>query len=109
MLKPIHPIAKPNPKFGIGMLGKQSGINRSHALLGCIAKKNGIQSTADCHANGCLWFGTVHTCSVVAPVGGRAIGIDEGEFEKPGTIEGFTIYGYLTGIIKNRRNRRGVQ
>ena len=91
------------------MLGKHGGMNSPHALLGGVAKKNSVQSTICWNANRCLWFGTVHTCTVVTPICYIAIHIDEGELEQAIAIKGFAIDGYLTGIIKDRRNGIGVQ
>jgi hypothetical protein len=49
-----------------------------------------------------LWFRTVHAFSVIAPVGSRAIRINEGEFELSGAFKGFSIDRDLPSIIQNR-------
>jgi hypothetical protein len=85
------------------MLGKNGGINRPHTLLGGIAKKQGIQATAYYYSNRSLRFGSVHTRSVIAPIGGRTIRIDEGKFEQAIAVKGFPIDRYLTCIIEDRR------
>ena len=84
------------------MLGKQCRINRPHALLGGVAKKDRIQASAHNYSNGCLRFRSVNTRSVVAPIGGRAIGIDEGKLEEAITDKSFAIDGYLTRVIEDR-------
>jgi hypothetical protein len=48
-------------------------------------------------------LGTVYTCTVVAPIGGCTIGIDEGEFEQAIAVIGFAIDGYLSRIIEDGR------
>ena len=95
--------------IGIGVLGEQSRINCPHTLLGGVTKQDGIQASVYSNTNRCLWFGTVHTCTVVTPICYIAIHIDEGELEQAIAIKGFAIDGYLTGIIKHRRNGIGVQ
>ena len=104
MLKLIHPIAKPHPQFSIGMLGKHGRINRSHARLGDVAQEDGIQPTVYSNGDGSLMFGTVHTRPVIAPIGGRADGIDEGKLEQAIAVKGFAIARYLASIIEHRRN-----
>jgi hypothetical protein len=49
-------------------------------------------------------LGTVYTCTVVAPIGGCTISIDEGELEQAIAVIGFAVNRYLTRIIEDRRN-----
>jgi hypothetical protein len=85
------------------MLGKHSRINRPHALQGGIAKKDGIQTSVYGNGDGSLRFRSINTRSVIAPIGGCAIGIDEGKLEQSIAVKGFPIDRYLPCIIEDRR------
>ena len=41
-----------------------------------------------------------HACTVIV-MGGRTIGINEGELEQAIAVKGFAIYGYLSRIIED--------
>jgi hypothetical protein len=54
------------------------------------------KTTVDRNGDRSLRFRSVHTRSVIAPIGGLAIGIDEGELEQAIAVKGFPIDRYLT-------------
>ena len=86
------------------MLGKDRRINRPHTLLGGVAQKDGIQATNNRNGNRSLRLGTVYTRSVIAPLGGRSVRIDEGKLEQSITIKGFAIDSYLSRVIQDGRD-----
>ena len=62
-------------ELGIDMLGKNRRINCPHALLGGVAKRMEYKPPFTATA--------VPARSVVAPISGHAIGIDESKLERP--------------------------
>ena len=101
MLKPIHPIAKPYPQLRIAVLSEDLRINRSHSLLGSVAQKQGIQTSIDGYAYMGGRLRPVRARSVIAPIGGIPIGIDQSELEESLSVKGLSVDRNLTRIIED--------
>ena len=105
MLEPIFSVIKPDPKPKIGLLLKDCGIECTHSGNCGIAKQDGIQASIDGYADRVLWFETTGARSVIAPIGGIALGVDQGELEESLTVEGLSVDRHLSGVVEGRGNR----
>ena len=87
------------------MLSEDQRINRIHARHREVAQKQGIQSSIHGYADVGGRLRTVRTRSVITPIGGVPIGIDQSKLEESLSVKGLPIDRDLSCIIESGRNR----
>ena len=106
-MKPIYPIAKPDPQLRIRILSEDLRINRTHSRHRGVAQKQGIQAAIDGYADMGGRLRPVHAGTVVAPIAGVPIRIDERELEESLSVKGLPVDRHLTRIIEDGRYGMG--
>ena len=85
------------------MLSEDLRINRTHSRHRGVAQKQGIQTAIDGYADMSGRFRAVQTRSIIAPIAGVSIRIDQGELEESLPVKGLPVDRHLPRIIEDGR------
>ncbi|MEC8655490.1 MAG: hypothetical protein VXY50_03060 [Verrucomicrobiota bacterium] len=83
------------------MLCEDLRVNRTHSGHRGVAQEQGIQASIDGYADVHGRFRTVRARSVIAPIGGVPIGIDQSELEESLSVKGLSVDRHLSRIIED--------
>ena len=83
------------------MLSEKRGIDSPHSRHCGVAQKQGIQAAIDGYADMGGRLRPVRARSVVAPIGGVSIRIDQSELKESLPVKGLPVDRHLTRIIED--------